>query len=338
MTGKERCLETIAGRPTDRVPVFPLLMFLPAARLGISYRRFATSGQAMADAQLNARRLFGLDAITACSDAFRVSADLGGDMVYPEDGVPHLAAPLVTDAAGLARLTRPDPSGPRTRMADRVRAVEAMTRAAGNECLIVGWVDMPFAEACSACGVTELMLLLSDQPALAHRLLEFLTDIVIDFALAQVDAGAPMIGAGDAAASLVSPAMYREFALPYEKRVFDAIHARGALGKLHICGNTTALLEDIARSGADLVNVDHLVDFSRACAVYGAAGICFKGNLDPVADMLHASPAECERRSLDRIHGAAGLRYMLSPGCEVPAGVSDEVLRAFCAAPEKALT
>jgi MtaA/CmuA family methyltransferase len=221
-------------------------------------------------------------------------------------------------------------------MADRVRAVEEMARAAGDECLVVGWVDMPFAEACSACGVTELMMLLTDAPALAHRLLDFLSGIVIDFARAQLEAGAPMIGAGDAAASLVSPAMYREFALPYEKRVFDAVHSAGGLGKLHICGNTGALLPDICRSGADLVNVDHVVDFSAACAVYGGAGICFKGNLDPVADMLHAAPAECERRALARIRQAAGLRYMLSPGCEVPAAVPDEVLRAFCGAPERA--
>jgi MtaA/CmuA family methyltransferase len=336
MTGRERCLAAIAGRPTDRVPVFPLLMFLPAARLGISYREYATNGQAMAEAQLNARRLFGLDAITACSDAFRISADLGGDMVFPENGVPHLRSPLIAGPADLARLTRPDPSDRHTRMADRVRAVEAMARAAGEECLTVGWVDMPFAEACSACGVTELMFLLSDEPAQAHRILEFLTGIVIDFAIAQLEAGAPMIGAGDAAASLVSPEMYREFALPCEVRVFDAIHAHGGLGKLHICGNTTALLADIARSGADLVNVDHLVDFTLACRVYGAAGVCFKGNLDPVADMLHATPAECERTALDRIDRASGLRYMLSPGCEVPAGVSDEVLRAFCKAPRSA--
>jgi MtaA/CmuA family methyltransferase len=336
MTGKERCLGAIAGRATDRVPVFPLLMFLPAARLGISYRDFATSGRAMAEAQLNARSLFRLDAITSCSDAFRICADLGGEMEFPENGVPHLRSPLVRTPEDLDRLRRPDPSDPRGRMADRVRAVEQMARSAGDECLVVGWVDMPFAEACSACGVTELMLLVSDAPALAHRLLEFLTGIVIDFALAQLDAGAPMIGAGDAAASLVSPAMYREFALPYEKRVFDAIHSAGGLGKLHICGNTRALLPDICRSGADLVNVDHMVDFSAACAVYGGAGICFKGNLDPVADMLHATPAECERRALARIGQAAGMRYMLSPGCEVPAAVPDEVLRAFCGAPERA--
>ena len=336
MTGKERCLGAIAGRVTDRVPVFPLLMFLPADRFGISYREFATNGHAMADAQLHAGRTFGLDAITSCSDAFRVSADLGGEMVFPEDGVPHLRSPLIRGEADLARLGHPDPSRPGGRMADRVAAVADMARAAGDERLVVGWVDMPFAEACSACGVTELMILLSDQPALAHRILDFLAGIVIDFALAQLEAGAPMIGAGDAAASLISPAMYREFALPYEKRVFAAIHSRGGLGKLHICGNTRELLADIAQSGADLVNVDHVVDFASACRVYGGAGICFKGNLDPVADMLQATPAQCEQRALARIRGAAGLRYMLSPGCEVPAGVPDEVLRAFCRAPRSA--
>ena len=306
MTGRERCLEAIAGRRPDRVPVFPLLMFLPADRLGISYREFATNGHSMADAQLNARSLYRLDAITACSDAFRICADLGGEMVYPENGVPHLRAPLIAGEADLSRLSMPDPSNPRTRMADRARAVGEMVRAAGDECLVLGWVDMPFAEACSACGITEFMVLLSDDPALAHRILEFFTRIVIDFAICQLDRGAPMIGAGDAAASLVSPSMYREFAAPYEKRVFEAIHAHRGLGKLQICGNTTALLADMAHSGADLINVDHLVDFAAACSAYGEAGVCFKGNLDPVRDMLHATPGECERRALDRIRRAAG--------------------------------
>ena len=221
-------------------------------------------------------------------------------------------------------------------MADRVRAVEEMVHSAGEECLVVGWVDMPFAEACSLCGVSEFMLLLYDDPPLAHRLLSFLAEVVIDFSLAQLAAGAPMIGAGDAAASLVSAAMYREFALPYEQRVFAAIHGRGGLGKLHICGNTTQLLSAIVQSGADLFNVDHLVDFDAACAAYGAAGACFKGNLDPVGDILQASAESCEARALDRIRRASGRRYMLSAGCEIPAAVPDEVMKAFCAAPRRA--
>ena len=90
MNGKQRCLRLLRGDSVDRVPVFPLLMHLSADRLGISYRRYATDGTAMAEAQVNAYRRFGVDAITACSDAFRISADLGGDMAYPEDKPPHL--------------------------------------------------------------------------------------------------------------------------------------------------------------------------------------------------------------------------------------------------------
>jgi hypothetical protein len=54
--------------------------------------------------------------------------------------------------------------------------------------------------------------------------------------------------------------------------------------------------------------VDQLVDFETACTAYGAAGLCFKGNLDPVSDFLQISPA----------------------------AVPDETLRAFCAAPSEA--
>lgn len=116
----------------------------------------------------------------------------------------------------MKKLGRPDPSDSSTRMYGRVKSVEKMVKQRGDECMILGWVDMPFAEACSVCGVTEFMVMLYENPKLAHQILDFLTEIVIDFALLQLENGSPMIGAGDAAASLVSPQMYREFALPYE--------------------------------------------------------------------------------------------------------------------------
>ncbi|RPJ36622.1 MAG: hypothetical protein EHM21_18925, partial [Chloroflexi bacterium] len=313
-------------------PVFPLLMFLAADRLGAPYREYATNGRVLAEAQLNARELFGLDAITSCSDAFRISADLGGEMVYPEDKTPYSATPLITGESDLQRLVRPDPADPKGRMADRARATGEMVRAAGEQCLVLGWVDMPFAEACSVCGVAPFMTLMIDQPLLAHRILTFLTDIVIDFALLQLETGAPMIGAGDAAASLISAGMFREFVLPYEQRVCQAIHAAGGMVKLHICGKTTHLLKDMVRSGADLFNVDHLVDLQAARLVYERTGKCYKGNLDPVRDLLQADAETCAQAARRCLQTASGSRYMLSAGCEVPDVVPDDVFRAFCGA------
>lgn len=334
MNSKERCIAAIKGEPVDRVPVFPLLMFFAQQRLGITYREFVTNGRVLADAQLNIRNKFPVDAITACSDAFRITADLGAEMIFPEDKPPFAACPLVKTEADFRRLRRPDPLRKGSRMADRALGVKAMADAVGKECLVLGWVDLPFAEACSICGVTEFMMMLVDNPALAHTILRFLADIVIDFGVSQVRAGAPVIGAGDAAASLISPDQYREFSLPYEQMVTDAIHAAGGLIKLHICGNTTHLLQDMIRSRADLFNVDHLVDFQTACGLYGGKHLCFKGNLNPVADLMQASPGECSKKCLDRLQAATGLQYMLSPGCEVPAETSDEVFQAYCKAPQ----
>ena len=227
----------------------------------------------------------------------------------------------------------PDLARSGSRALDRAQATHQMVQAVGEECLVLGWVDTPFAEACSVCGVQEFMLMLTQRPGLAHRLLEFLTGIVIEFCLLQLESGAPMIGAGDAAASLISPRMYREFALPYEQQVCAAVHAAGGMVKLHICGKTGHLLPDMIRSGTDLFNVDHLVDLSEAIQVYRPAGKCFKGNLNPVSDILQANPVSCEQAAFRCLKLTQDSRYMLSAGCEIPAGVSDEVMHAFCDAP-----
>ncbi|MFI4910948.1 MAG: uroporphyrinogen decarboxylase family protein [Sedimentisphaeraceae bacterium JB056] len=330
MNSKQRCLNSIAGKKVDRTPVFPLLMSFAAKRIGASYRQFASDAQVLAQSQLNIFEKFNVDAVTACSDAFRVSADLGGEMVFPEEHPPHLAAPLVRNLQDLNSLKRPDVSNASSRMYDRAKAVECLSKNIGDRCMVAGWVDMPFAESCSICGVSELLMLTYENQQLVHTTLEFLTDIVIDFALLQIESGAHMVGAGDAAASLISPEMYREFALPYEKRVIQAVHNAGGLVKLHICGNTSALLEDMVKTDADLFNVDHMVDFDTACCVYGKAGKCFKGNLDPVADILQATPQVCAQKAKSCIQKAKDTSYMLSAGCEIPADVPDEVFEAFC--------
>jgi MtaA/CmuA family methyltransferase len=334
VNNNERFMATLTGDKTDRVPVFPLLMFLAADRAGMAYREYATNGRALAEAQLIVQRKFDLDAITSCSDAFRISADLGGDMVYPETKTPYLQRPLVTSSHNVDQLGHPDPTDPKGRMGDRVLATSEMVKAAAGQVAVLGWVDMPFAEACSICGVSQFMLMLQDDPATAHRLLAHLTSIVTDFALAQVKVGADMIGAGDAAASLISHKMYVEFALPYEQEVCRAVHTAGSWVKLHICGNTKHLLDDMVNSGADLFNVDHMVPLEKARDVYAANGKCFKGNLDPVTQMMQASPEQCAAQAHACIAAAQGTRYMLSAGCEVPAETPDEVFRAFCDAPK----
>lgn len=330
MTNRRRFMATLKGENTDRVCLFPLLLCFAADRAGVTYKQYATNARVMAEAQLLVQERFDLDAITVCSDAFCMSADLGGEMVYPDNKSPHLERPLITSTIDLQKLGHPDPTDKKSRMGNRVLAVAEMMKAVGGKVAVLGWVDMPFAEACSVCGVTDFMTLMMDNPVGAHSILRYLTRVVIDFALAQVQVGADMIGAGDAAASLVSPSMYSEFALPYEREVCSAIHDAGGLVKLHICGDTNNLLEEMVSSEADLFNVDHVVPLANARDVYAAHRKCFKGNLDPVAHIMRENPQQCRELARKCIQVAKGTKYMLSAGCEIPAGTPDEVFAAFC--------
>jgi len=331
---RERFKKALRGEAVDRVPLFPMLMFFAANRAGLKYREYATNGHALAQAQLQMLERFGLDAVTACSDAFRLSADLGGEMLYPEDRTPSLAKPLIGRESDLDRLERPDPTRAGSRMNDRLVAVREMARSAHDRTTVLGWVEMPFAEACNLCGMRNFMVMILEEPALAHPVLGFVAEVEILFALAQLEAGADMIGAGDAAASMLSPQQFAQFAYPYERRVTDAIHGAWGQIKLHICGNTSRLLDQMADVGADLYNIDHMVDLGKAKSAFKARGHCLKGNLDPVEHLMRSTPERCEARCHECIRIAGPQGYMLSAGCEIPAATPDEVMDAFCRAPQ----
>jgi len=329
MNAKQRSLAVLAGEQADRVPVFPLLMSFAVRLAGITYQEYASNGSSLAAAQINAAKRFDIDAITACSDAFRIAGDLGGDIVYYDDKPPCVQKPLIHSRSDLNRLSRFDVSDKNSRCADRAKAVREMVQVMGNSHLVLGWVDFPFAEACSCCGCQEFMFMLYDAPELAHDILAFLTDIVIDFALYQLDQGAPMIGCGDAAASLISAPMFNEFALPYEQKVVKAIQAKGGFVKTHICGNTSSIMDQIVKNNSDLFNVDHLVNLNDAIKVYCGAGKAVKGNVNPI-DIMQSTPEETYQMARKCIAQAGENSYFLSAGCEIPSATQDENLTAFC--------
>ena len=68
MNSKARCLAVIRGEPVDRPPVFPLLMFLAADRLGVPYREYATNGRVLVEAQQKVREQVGIE---NCAQAAR---------------------------------------------------------------------------------------------------------------------------------------------------------------------------------------------------------------------------------------------------------------------------
>lgn len=324
MTPRERVLNRIEGKPVDRIPNLNILMQFAARYIGVPYSKYVTDYRYLVEGNIKCCDEFGIDMVSAISDPMREASGFGADIVFPEDGVPYSRENLIREYGDLKKLSVRDPLSA-DRMLDRIRAIELYKREVGDRYPILGWVEGAFAEAVDLRGMTELMVDLYDEPDFVRELLEICNEQAILFAREQIRAGADFIGIGDAAASLVSPAVYREFVLPYEQKLIDSIHREGARVKLHICGNISNHLEDIALTGADMVDIDWMVDFEKTIRILGdRAAAC--GNFDPVKVLLEGS-LEDIAESVKKCISVATDTTFVAAGCEVPKYTPYENLR-----------
>ncbi len=327
MTPKERIYATLKGQPTDRPPVTPIFMAWAANFIGKTYRDYYLDGDVLVEAQLAVTRAFNIDQVSAISDPWREASVYGMTFDYPPDGVGKPKGLLLESKDDAARIGPLDlRTAPRT--AQRIESVAKMASAVGETHSVLGWVEGPLAEYADLRGVETTMYDMIDDPDFFMNVAERIVANQITFALAQVEAGADMIGMGDAACSLVGPDVYRQYVLPREKKIIDAIHEAGATVKLHICGNINPIIALMAQSGADIIDVDWMVPLDTARTKVGP-DITLCGNFDPSAVLFQGTPqtvADAARACISK----AGSPFILMPGCEVPPATPEENLRAFC--------
>ncbi len=328
MNGRERVLTFLRGGVVDSLPLMPITMMYAADFAGVKYGQYVTDFGTLVDAQIAIADAFDFDFVSCISDPAREAADCGARVAMFEDQPPAIVETdaLLADKDLLRTLTIPDPQTA-PRMSDRVQAAALFRQRVGDRKLIEGWIEGPCAEAADLRGINTLMMDFFDDGDFVRELFEFTLEMGIRFGRAQFEAGVDILGVGDAAASLVGPEFYEQYVWPFEKRLVDALHAMGALVRLHICGNTTAILELMGKLGCDIVDLDFMVPLDKARQAMGPDQVLL-GNIDPVRALRGGTP-ETIRAAIAQCHREAGPRYIVGAGCEVPRATPAENLRAL---------
>jgi MtaA/CmuA family methyltransferase len=328
MTSLERYLATLKGQPADFLPRVPILMQFATEHIGRNYADFASDYRVMVEANIRCRDDFGIDLVGVMSDPYCETQAFGAEIIYAKDHAPFCARTILSDIADLSPMRLdPDPYAAE-RMANRLAAIREYKRLVGGECSILGWVEGPAAEAADVRGVQDFLMDLWDNPSACTTLMEHCTHTAIRFARAQIAEGADTIGVGDAIASQLAPEMYRELVWPLEKRLFEGIREAGGTVRLHICGNITHLLPHLAELPIDILDLDHMVDPEAARQAMGP-GVAIAGRIDPVADVLHGTPAGI-RAAVRESYARIGNPHLVMAGCEIPPGTPPENLKTLC--------
>ncbi|HZP02708.1 MAG TPA: uroporphyrinogen decarboxylase family protein [Terriglobia bacterium] len=328
MNSRERVLALLDGRPVDCFPCLPITMMFAADLIGCRYLDYATDYHVLAEGQLRVTETFDFDYVNTMSDPAVEASDCGAAIKYYPSQPPAIdeANALLKDKTTLAKLKVPGPAASR-RMFNRIQAVALLKERVGGDKMVEGWIEGPCAEGADLRGINNLMVDFFDDPGFIRDLFDFVVQMELEFAKAQVAAGAEVIGIGDAAASLVGPTFYNEFVWPYEKKMVDGIHAMGARTRLHICGNTRPILEGMGRLGCSFVELDSLAPMSEGREKMGPGQVLL-GNIDPVRILRDGTPAVIYEAA-GECHRQAGKRFMVGAGCEVPRDTAPANLKAL---------
>ncbi len=300
----------------DIVPCMPVLdTYHTPKLLGLKLREAYLDGKKMAKAQLQAYLYYGVDGVEiGLGPNEKPENMLGCKVIYPEDDVPIYTKPPIKDPTDIDKIPYPSVSR------KQLLPIDMLSKRIGDDAFLLGVVSAPFEYACILHGFLETLRDLRLRPKFIQSILKKTTEISKIFGQALISKGAHGIKIKDSVASstIMSPAHYLEFAFPYEKEVIRLCRKKSAKTVLHICTDSKPILKQMARTGADALEIDHQVDLRFAKKDVGA-DVCIKGNLAPVNLILRGTPQDITEATKNAILAAGvGGGYMVSTGDSIP--------------------
>ena len=315
MNACERTLDFIQQKPVDRLPFHPIIMRFAARHAGVQYRDFCLDYRCKCEAMLKCARDFGIDWVTVMSDPYAEAEAFGMRVDYPADNLPIPRNLLILEPGDVDDLMLPEVEQS-PRLLNRVKEIARYKKLVGETYFVVGWVEGPLACYANLRGFQKTCTDLFEHPAAVARGVDLFRRAAFNFIARQIEAGAHSIGIGDAVCSQIGPEFYARYGFAGEKDIVEFIHSRGALAKLHICGDTTAILPMMIKTGADIIDVDHAVTEMARFAPLLSEHQVFSGNSDPVS-VIQNGREKSITESVRKACRASGGRCIVSAGCEI---------------------
>ncbi|AGI47465.1 methyltransferase, MtaA/CmuA family [Thermoplasmatales archaeon BRNA1] len=214
------------------------------------------------------------------------------------------------------------------RVAEVIKSCEILKNDMGKDYCVVAGTTGPFTLAGHMVSTENLIFGMMMAPEMVDKWVDAVTPICKAYGQAVIDAGADIIQMSEPSAStdMLAPDMFQEAA---GKAVLGSLGStKGGLGNiLHICGDTTPILDQMAVVGGSVkgISIEEKVDSYEAVKAVGDKCVLV-GNVGSVKPLFQGTPEEVKEgvfRSCD-----AGF-HIISSGCGIAPATADENMQAF---------
>ncbi|MBI4653844.1 MAG: uroporphyrinogen decarboxylase [Nitrospirae bacterium] len=300
-------LKACRGEPVPYTPVWIMrqagryLKQYQKIRKRVDFLTLCKTPELAAQVTIQPIDALGVDAAILFSDILIPAAAMGMELKFSEKKGPVFAKPI-RDRASIDKLLIPQPEESLNFVLETIRILRSEL---SGKVPLIGFSGAPFTMATYMIegGTSKNFLhtkkMIFQNPDLYKSLMDKVAKTITKYLKAQIDAGAQAIQLFDTWAGVLSPMDYREFALPYVKRVIDGIKSQipnpksqnNCVPIIYFVGECSGLLEEIKSCNADVIGIDWRINIDEAIKRLGN-NFSVQGNLDPCALFLSRDKIE----------------------------------------------
>lgn len=320
------------GEAVERVPVWVMRQagrILPEyrevrAKAG-SFINLATTPELAAEVTIQPVTRFGVDAAIIFSDILVVPEAMGLPYQMEEQKGPVFPE-VIRSAKDLEKLRLAEPEQDLSYVLEAIKIVK---KELNNKIPLIGFAGAPFTIFCymvegkGSKTFSQAKKMLYAEPALAHQLLQLITDSTIKYLKSQIAVGANLLQIFDSWAGILSPAQYSEFSTKYLRQICNAIEevpvtlfSKGAF----------FAREEMGKLNCNTIGLDWNMDIRESRDLIGPTKT-LQGNLDPCA--LYGEFSTIKKETIQMLEQFGRQRTIANLGHGVYPDIDPEKVACF---------
>jgi uroporphyrinogen decarboxylase len=328
MCSMERMLTTLSHQEPDRVPLFLPLTMHGAKELGTTIKDYFSKADYVSEGQIILQKKYDNDCYMPFFYAGIETEAFGGTTIFREDGPANAGNPIIKDKTEIQKLKVPAVNKT-SALQKSLKTIKLLKKNAKNKIPIVGTVISPFSLPIMQMGFEKYIDLLYFHKKEFNQLMDVNMAFCVEWANAQLDAGASFIIYFDPMSSttIIPRDLYIETGYPISKQIFSKI--KGSCATHFASGNCLPISDLVRENNAAAVCTSVKEDIAEIKQVFNKK-LTVVGNLNGI-EMRRWTVNETYKKVKETIVKAApGGGFILSDNHgEIPIQVKEETLLAI---------
>jgi uroporphyrinogen decarboxylase len=303
---------------------------------GHTVREAVSDGRVHAEAVVALARKYPSAAACTIMDLTVEAEAFGAKIAFSDDAVPAVVGRLLHNAADISNLQVPSLHAGRIPEYLKANLLVANSLphlgADGGGQKVTsplpagkGWGRVffagcigPFSLAGRLYDLSDIMVLIYEQPEAAHELLAKCTQFITKYCQALKLTGANGVLMAEPAAGLLSDDDCRTFSSQYVRQIVEQVQDEEFMLILHNCGNTGHCTKAMVTTGAAAYHFGNKCKMEEVIADVPPTALAM-GNIDPVSVFKDGTPEQMRHAVLDLLGKMESHpNFVLSSGCDTP--------------------